>query len=88
MAVPGVCAEFEGISPALFLDLWVPPEVLCLPCRMVPGPAVPQQEPLLGPFVPQNNEPASSGPVFSFSTTSFLCKCCVFHEIDVCCFQA
>lgn len=39
-------------------------------------------------FVPQNNEPASSGPVFSFSTTSFLCKCCVFHEIDVCCFQA
>lgn len=85
MAVPGVCAEFEGISPALFLDLWVPPEVLCLPCRMVPGPAVPQQEPLLGPFVPQNNEPASSGP---FSTTSFLCKCCVFHEIDVCCFQA
>lgn len=47
--MPDVCAEFRGISPALLLELWVPPEVLCLPCRMVPGLAVPQQEPLLGP---------------------------------------
>lgn len=38
-------------------------------------------------FVPQKNKPASSGPVFSFSTTSFLCKCCVFHEIAMRCFQ-
>lgn len=39
-------------------------------------------------FVPQKNKPASSGPEFSFSTTSLLCRCCVFGEICVCGFQA
>lgn len=42
-------------------------------------------EPLPAPFVPRNNKPASSGP--AFSTASFLCKCCVFHEIAARCFQ-
>lgn len=32
-------------------------------------------------FVPPNNEPASSGAVVSFSAASFLCKCCVSHEV-------
>lgn len=84
----GVCTEFEEIFPIRLPECWVLLAVLRLPCRTVPAPAVRHQEPLLGLCLcRRRTNLLPLGPCFLFSTTSFLCKCCVFHEIAVRCFQ-